>query len=466
MIKAFFSNSIGILVSRILGLIRDLMTANILGASIWSDIFFLAFKLPNLFRRLFAEGAFTQAFLPSFIKARKKGIFAAQILTRFLGIILVLMLCVMLFTPLFTKALAFGFNDELIQNAVPFVRINFLYLIFIFIVTFMASMLQYKGHFATTAFSTAILNLSMITALILARNLDQKTAVYYMSFGVVVGGFLQFLVHLIAMQYKKILRVLNGGFVRFFKGQKTETKGFYSLFFSGVIGSSAVQITSFINTWFASFLGAGAISYLYYADRIFQLPLALFAIALSTALFPKIAKLIKQNDYEKAKKNLSNCFNFLLLMLLCATIGGIILSEIIIKIIFERGNFTSTNSKECALVLCMYLIGLVPYGISRLFSLWLYSKMQQKLAAKITVKILFVNLFFCAILFYPFGVNGLALAGSLSAYVLLFLSIKAFGFRNFLDIISAKKIAFIIFISLVFMIFLIFIKDFLYVYLL
>lgn len=465
MVRAFFSNSIGILVSRILGLIRDLMTASVLGASVWSDIFFVAFKLPNLFRRLFAEGAFTQAFLPSFIKARQKGIFASEIVIKFLGVIAILTLVVMLFAPFFTKILAFGFDEKTILDAVPLVRINFFYLIFIFMVTFFASMLQYKGHFATTAFSTALLNISMIVALILSQDKDDKIVVYYMSFGVVIGGFLQLLVHLIALQYKKILRILLGGFKRVLQGQKTDTKGFYLLFFSGILGNSAAQLTTFINTWFASFLGAGAISYLYYADRIFQLPLALFAIALSTALFPKIAKLIKINNIFEAKKSLSNCFHFLLLMLLLATICGIIFSEIIVKIIFERGNFTASNSKDCAVVLCMYLFGLVPYGISKLFSLWLYSKMLQNLAAKITIKILFINLAFCLILFYPMGVNGLALASSISGFFLFFLNLKAFGFRNFLDIISLKKFIFIALICVSFTIFLLFLKDFLYAYL-
>ena len=223
MFKGFFTNSFGIWVSRILGLVRDLMTASVLGAGIWSDIFFVAFKLPNLFRRLFGEGSFTQAFMPSFAHAKKKGIFAASVLLKFTIFILFLTFVVLLFAAFFTKILALGFDRETINLAVPFVRINFLYLSFIFIVTLFAAMLQYRDHFATTAFSTALLNLAMIVALILACGKDDKTIVLYLSIGVVVGGFLQLLVHIYALKFTGLLKVLLGGFSRLRKGKKADT---------------------------------------------------------------------------------------------------------------------------------------------------------------------------------------------------------------------------------------------------
>lgn len=200
------------MVSRVLGLIRDLMTANALGASVWSDIFFVAFKLPNLFRRLFGEGAFTQAFLPNFVKVSNKGLFLAEILLKFSSTMLVLTLGVMIFAPFVTKILAYGFDENSINLAVPLVRINFWYLICIFIVTLFASVLQYKNHFSTTAFSTALLNLSMITALLLANNLPQSDIVYYLSWGVVAGGILQVITHIIALkktEFDKIIKSWN-----------------------------------------------------------------------------------------------------------------------------------------------------------------------------------------------------------------------------------------------------------------
>ena len=141
-IKGFFSNSVGIMVSRILGLIRDLLTASILGAGIFSDLFFIAFKIPNLFRRIFGEGAFTQAFLPNFANSKKKAIFQAEIFIKFLLFIGALTLLVNLFTPYFIKIIASGLSEQNITDAVPLVRINFYYLALVYIVTFMGALLQ------------------------------------------------------------------------------------------------------------------------------------------------------------------------------------------------------------------------------------------------------------------------------------------------------------------------------------
>ncbi|MDK8323585.1 MAG: murein biosynthesis integral membrane protein MurJ [Campylobacter ureolyticus] len=436
----FFTNSIGILVSRILGLFRDLLTASVLGAGVWSDIFFIAFKLPNLFRRLFGEGAFTQAFLPGFAQAKKKAIFATTVLIKFTVFILFLTLLVNVFAPLFTKFLAIGFDKQTINLAVPYVRINFWYLTFIFLVTLFASLLQYKDHFATTAFSTALLNISMIISLVLAKGKDDETIVLYLSVGVVIGGIMQLLVHLFALKKLKLLRYFGVGITALKKGKKADTKGFYKNFFHGVIGSSAAQIGAFIDTWFASFLAFGSISYLYYANRIFQLPLALFAIALSTALFPKIAKTISKNDDKTALILLSKAFHLLFALLLFSTIGGVILSKEIIWLLFERGAFTRSDTVNSMFVLSMFMIGLLPFGLAKIFSLWLYAKNKQNIAAKIAIKSLILNIISCFLLIKPLGVAGLALASSIGGFYLFIMNLKEFGFRNFLDIINPKKI--------------------------
>ncbi|WP_442867991.1 murein biosynthesis integral membrane protein MurJ [Campylobacter sp. VBCF_06 NA8] len=444
MFRGFFTNSVGTLASRILGFVRDLLTASILGAGVYSDIFFVAFKLPNLFRRLFGEGAFTQAFLPNFTASKKKGIFAASVLIRFFLFILFLTAVVWVFAPFFTKILAYGFSDEQITLATPFVRINFIYLAFIFIVTLFASMLQYRDHFATTAFSTALLNLAMIAALLLARGKDERSIVLYLSCGVVAGGFLQFLVHVYALKFTGMLRVLLGGFARLKNGAKAQTKGFYNNFFAGVVGASALQLSSFIDTFFASFLASGSISYLYYANRIFQLPLALFAIALSTAIFPRLTKQIKTNNQKEALNLIERGFYMLLALLALSTIGGIMLSHEITKILFERGNFTATNTAQCAAVLAAYMVGLLPFGLSRIFSHWLYAHMKQKLSAKISLWCVFINVILCAIFFKPFGAVGLALASSITGGFLFVFNLYFFGFNNFLAIIKAKKILLIL----------------------
>lgn len=463
-IKAFFTNSAGILTSRVLGFIRDLLTASILGANIYSDIFFVAFKLPNLFRRVFAEGAFTQAFLPSFIQAKNKGIFASKIVVTFSLFLLLLSFVVMIIAPLITKLIAFGFDDTMIQLATPLVRINFWYLLLIFLVTFASSLLHYKNHFATTAFATALLNIAMIVALILAYSKPPSTIVYFLSYGVIVGGFLQLLFHIFALKKYKMLPLLIGGAKRIKTLKLKRENRFYSLFFHSTIGTSSAQLSAFLDTWLASFLAFGSISYLYYANRVFQLPLALFAIALSISLFPKITKSIKQKDSTKTDTFMNNGFWILAFLLSISTLGGIMLSHEIVWLLFERGQFTKIDTANTALVLSMYLLGLIPFGLAKLFSLYLYASSQQKKAASISLVSLGTNVVFSLLLIAPFQASGLALASSLSGFILLFLTIKIYGLRKFLDIIINSKLLILFLVLIIEGIVLYFLKDYLHVY--
>lgn len=425
LIKSIFTNSSGILVSRILGFIRDLLTASILGANIYSDIFFVAFKLPNLFRRIFAEGAFTQAFIPSYAKTKYKIRFSSFIFLQLLSFLIVLSILVTLFSTLITKVIALGFDNATIEIAAPLVAINFYYLPLIFIVTFMAALLQYKHHFATTAFSTALLNLAMIGALLISQNYSRHEITYFLSYGVLVGGVLQVVVHLIAIKKKNLCKVFT-----FRKKEKKEENRFYKSFFGATLGSSTAHISAFLDTWLASFLVTGSISYLYYANRIFQLPLALFAIATSIALFPMIAKAIKNKDEQRALKLLKKSSLILIALLSISTLIGIVFDNEIVWLLFERGAFSSTDTTNTALVLTMYLIGLLPFGLAKIFSLWLYAYEKQFLAAKISMISLGGNIVFSLALISPFGAAGLAFASTLSGFILLFLTLKEFGLKN------------------------------------
>jgi len=430
MIKHIFTNSAGILFSRILGFLRDLLTASILGANVYSDIFFVAFKLPNLFRRIFAEGAFTQSFIPAYAKSNHKVSFSSVIFAQFFAFILILSLVVTLFASLITKAIAVGFDDTTIELASPLVAICFYYLPLIFIVTFLAALLQYKHHFATTAFSTALLNIALIIALLISRDMDKYTITFYLSAGVIVGGILQVIVHLIAIKKLKI---------KFFttnikkKRRDIKQSKFYKQFYPAVFGSSAAHIAAFLDTWLASFLVSGSISYLYYANRVFQLPLALFAIATSVALFPTIAKAIKKKDEESALRYLKKVFYILAGLLGLATFIGIVFDEFIVWLLFERGAFKANDTTNTALILTMYLIGLLPFGLAKIFSLWLYSYEKQGLAAKITMKSLIWNIVFSLAFILPLGAVGLALASSLSGFILLHLTLKEFGYNRFFN---------------------------------
>ncbi len=430
LIKSIFTNSTGILTSRILGFIRDLLTASILGANIYSDIFFVAFKLPNLFRRVFAEGAFTQAFIPAYAKSKHKIRFSSVVFLQLFGFLIILSLLVTLFSSLVAKAIAVGFDKETIDLAAPLFAINFYYLPMIFVVTFMAALLQYKNHFATTAYSTALLNLAMICSLLISQNMEKYEITFYLSYGVLAGGLLQILVHLYALKRLNLCKIFH-----FKKHQKKEENKFYKNFMSATVGSSTSHLSAFIDTWLASFLISGSISYLYYGNRLFQLPLALFAIATSIALFPMIARSIKNKDEDKALRLMKKSSLILLALLSISTLIGIVFNEFIVSLLFERGAFNETDTINTALILSMYLIGLIPFGIAKIFSLWLYAKEQQFLAAKISIYSLAWNIAFSLILIKPYGAAGLAFASTISGFILFFLTIKAFGFKKFKELI-------------------------------
>jgi putative peptidoglycan lipid II flippase len=448
-LKSIFTNSFGILLSRITGLGRDVLMASALGASIWSDMFFVAFKLPNLFRRIFAEGAFTQAFMPSFIASKHKGVFATAIFLRFILFLAAFSLLITFFPEPITKLLAWGWDSDLIDQTSPLTAINFWYLDLIFIVTFLATLLQYKEHFATTAMSTALLNISMIVALWLYMKEEPQTVAYALSFAVLAGGILQVVAHIIALKKFNLHKILLGGWkYRKQKDVHEEKKHFQSLFLPGILGNSTPQISAFIDTILATFLLTGSVSYLFYANRIFQLPLAIIAIATATVLFPSVSKALKNNDEQSAYQNLNKAFWLLAFLLGAAMVGGILLAEPIVWLLFERGKFTQVQTLETVNVLRMYMVGLLPFGLAKLFSLFLYASHRHKKAAKLAVYSLITSVTGSLILMQFMGASGLALAGSLGGFILLIFTIKEVGTDKFMTIINSKKsLYFIVMIS-------------------
>jgi putative peptidoglycan lipid II flippase len=413
---------------------------SVLGASVWSDVFFMAFKFPNLFRRIFAEGSFTQSFMPSYIASRQKSVFAVAIFIRFMSFIIAFSLIVTLFPEFFSKLLAWDWNADLISKTAPLTTINFWYLDLIFIVTFLGTLLQHKEHFFTTAFSTVWLNIAMIASLMLFKHSDPKTIVYALSFSILIGGLLQVATHLYTMRQQGLMKLLIGGWkYRHTKDVKAEESKFSSLFFPSVLGNSTAQIASFIDTSLASFLAAGSVSYLFYANRIFQLPFAIIALAITTALFPSIAKAIKNENHTLAYKNLHKSFWLLSVLLGLSVLGGMLLSEPIVWLLFERGHFTITDTHNTANVLMMYMVGLVPFGLAKLFSLYLYAMHKHIKAAKIAAASLIVNIIFSLILMKPLGAAGLALAGSIGGAVQMILTMREVGWNVLFEILKTKN---------------------------
>ncbi len=446
MIKAIFSNSSGVLVSRVFGFIRDMLMASTLGVNIFTDIFFVAFQLPNLFRRIFGEGAFSQAFIPSFVRAKRKILFSAVVFYKLMFALLLLTSTVFIFDFEVTKTIAIGFSDENIEKATLFVKINFLYLTLIFLVTFLSAFLHYKEHFATTSFSTVLLNLSMITALLFAKGEEPEIAIYILSISVIVGGVLQVLAHILAIHLKSLNRVAFGGLnrVRDFRKVKRESNRFFNKFFLAIWGGATAQISSFLDTLIASFLVTGSISYLYYANRIFQFPLALFAIAISVAIFPKVSKFLKESSgEERAEKIFQNSFWLLLYLLLSATMVGIYFSEEIVWLLYERGAFSREDTLNTAVVLTFYLMGLSIFGVAKLFSLWLFAKEKIGTSAKIATYALFIKIFFAIILIQDFGVSGLALSTTISSLFLLLFTLHEFGWNRFGRVLKSRYALFL-----------------------
>jgi putative peptidoglycan lipid II flippase len=445
MFRKFFTNSAGILFSRIAGFVRNLLMASILGQSIYSDMFLVAFKLPNLFRRIFGEGAFLQSFLPAFVASHNKGVFALSILRRFLLFIVAASILVAIFPEFFTRLLVIGWSDAQVAEAAPMMRITFWYLALVFVVTFLGSLLQYREHFATTAFSTVLLNFSMIAALVLYRQETPKYVAIALSVSVILGGVLQVSLHLWSATRYRMMPLLLGGWK--YRNQKkiaNENKKFNALFVPAIWGNSTPQINAFLDTWLASFLVAGSISSLFYANQVFQLPLAIIAIAASTALFPSISKALANGREEEAYDHLGRAFWLMLAALGFATLTGIIFSEPITWLLFERGRYTPEDTAKTAWVLSMYLVGLIPFGLSKLLSMYLYASHRQLQAAKFSTISLVFNVAASLSLMKPMGAAGLALAGSIGGWVLFVLTLREVGFEHVAPAFFSQRTLFLL----------------------
>ncbi|NDJ27528.1 murein biosynthesis integral membrane protein MurJ [Campylobacter sp. MIT 12-8780] len=439
--KNFIINALGILFSRVLGLVRDVLLALFLGAGLYSDIFFVAIKMPAFFRRIFAEGAFGQSFLPNFTSAKKKGAFTLAVLVQFCAIVFLFCLLVSFFAEFFTKIFAFGFNAQTIAMAAPLVAINFWYLFFIFLVTLLGAILNYEQKFFITSFSSSFFNLCIVLAAFFVDANEPEKNLYYFSYAIVLSGLAQLIWHIIALRNNAVIKAMFLSIK--LKKTKVRLKKFYSTFFHGILGSSATQLSTLLDTTIASFLLTGSISYLYYANRVFQLPLALFAIALTQVSFPKILKHLKSGEEKLALSFMQKALEALSFLLILATIIGIIFAHEITALLFERGNFSDKDTKLTALVLISYMLGLLPFGLQKLLSLWLYAKFKQKIAAIIAFKALLISLIFslaCVFLIEnaEYKVIGVSLASSVSAFYLLGANIKEFGFARFFSLIRLK----------------------------
>ena len=416
--------------SRIAGFVRDIMTAAILGAGPVADAFFIALKLPNLFRRITAEGAFSVSFVPLYTKTLENdGVEAAQNLSSnvfmvMLAILTAFVMVAMILMPAVIMAIVPGFYDDPDKYAltVEFSRITFPYLLLMSLTALMGGVLNAHDRFAPFAFVPTLFNLSLISALLLSDYFP--TAGHAMSWGLLAAGFLQF-----AFLYICLRRAgLKIGFKR--PVMDNNVKKIFKLMGPGILGAGVVQINLFVDFIIASYLSSGAISYLYYADRLNQLPLGVVGIAVGTALLPMLSRAMAKEEGKDAPKGeardlFNRALEYCLLLALPAAVALGVIPLTLITVLFERGEFTSADSQITANILICYSIGLPAYIATKVFSTAHWARHDTTTPVKISILGVGLNIIVAVSLAPLIGVAGIALATGLTGWVQYFAHVYA-----------------------------------------
>ena len=409
------------MVSRILGFVRDILLARVLGAGMLADAFFVAFKLPNFFRRMFAEGTLTVALVPVLSDQRQSGEAAAHSFLNALATLLLLILT--LFTllgivlmPWLLYLFAPGFADEADRwtMALQLARWMFPYLAMISLAALAWAVLNTYKHFAVPAASPALLNVAIIFAAVVLAPSFENPAIA-LAIGVLLGGALQLMIQFPAL--KRIGWVPRISF-DFRQPAIIET---LQLFGPAVLAIAAVQINILVGTILATLLDTGAVSYLYYSDRIVQLPLALFGIAMSTALLPALSGHFSRGDRKQALDDLRAGFAWLSWITMPAVAGALYLAEPIVVTLFERGAFSHADAIATAQTLQAYAIGLIAFCWVKLLAAACYAQKDAKAPMRYAALSVAVNIALAVILMQFYAYVGLALATSLAAFVNAFM---------------------------------------------
>jgi putative peptidoglycan lipid II flippase len=403
--------------SRLTGFVRDALIAGILGVSGITDAFFVAFKLPNFFRRFFAEGAFNAAFVPLFsgilvssgpMAARLYGekIFALLLftLTGF-----VLLIEHFMPTAVFLFAPGFEATPERFDLAVTLSRITFPYILFISLASLLSGILNSMGKFAAPAGTPIILNLTMIAALLMAL-LEWISPGKGLAWAVFIAGVLQLgwlwvSCHFQQMGVKIVLPELT-----------PEARSLIRLGIPGAISAGVIQVNLFMDMIFASWLPTGSVSYLFYADRLNQLPLGVIGIAISTALLPELSKHIKAGKIEEVHHRQNRAIEFALTITLPAAVGLIILGKPIVTFLFERGAFSLEDSQATGMTLAAFSLGLPAYVLVKILSTQFFARQDTKTPMKIAIGAVGLNFILNFLLIGPLSYVGLALATACAAW--------------------------------------------------
>ena len=419
------------LISRILGYLRDILIAIFLGASIYADAFFVAFRLPNTFRRLFAEGTFNAAFIPSYTSAKlsnkkhgKK--FADDIFSLLIIILLFLVTLVEIFTPYLVYIIAPGFVDSGLkfEIAVELTRITFPFLLFVSLSSFFSGILNTNNKFVAAAAAPIILNIVLISSLIISfyYNLDYAKQ---LSYGVTFAGILQLIfLSYVSLKYYKPSFSLN------FKVTK-KVKFFFKKLFPSILSSGVTQINILIGTIIASFQ-AGAVSYLYYADRVYQINLAIAGIAVGTVTLPVLSKAIKSKNINQVTKIQNNSFELSLLFSIPASFGLVMASEEIISGLFGYGSFSQEDTRITAAALKYFGYGVPAFALIKVLSNFFFARDNTKTPFHISLFIVLINVLISVSLFSRVGFLIIPIATSISTWLGIFVYLYLLEQKSYL----------------------------------
>jgi putative peptidoglycan lipid II flippase len=417
------------LISRVLGYLRDILIAIFLGASIFADAFFVAFRLPNTFRRLFAEGTFNAAFIPSYTSARieseKNGKkFADEVLSLLLLVLIFTVTIVEIFTPYLVYIIAPGFteNDLKFELAVQFTRVTFPFLLFVSLSSFFSGILNSYNKFAAAAAAPIILNIVLILSLIISYFYKLNFA-EQLTYAVTFAGVLQllFLIYVTNKFYKpfiKLKKKINKKVIIFFKK-----------LLPSVLSSGVTQINILIGTIIASF-ETGAVSYLYYADRIYQINLAIAGIAVGTVSLPALSKAFKNKNKIQLSNIQNKSFELSLLLSIPASLGLILGSYEIVNALFGYGSFSIEDVEMTAKALKYFGFGVPAFALIKILSNFFFARNNTKTPFYISAFIVLANILISISFFSKIGFVIIPIATSLSTW---------FGVIIYIYLLSKKK---------------------------
>lgn len=406
------------MLSRVAGFIRDTLMARILGAGPEADAFFVAFRLPNLFRSLFAEGAFTAAFLPLFKgELHRQGPegarrLAEEALAVMVAALLLFSAAMALAMPLVVAVLATGFTDDPAQFdlAVTLSRITFPYLALISLTALLGSILNALGRFGPFAAAPILLNLVQIAGLLMCGPLDVPPHLM-LAYGVPVAGLAQLV--WLAVAAKRAGMSLRLRVPRLTPG----VKRLFALLAPGILGAGVYQFNLLIGTNLASWLPTGAVSYLQYADRLNQLPMAVIGVAIGTALLPLLSQKVLEDDRDGVRDAMSRGLEFALLLGLPAAAALMAIPWVIVSVVFQGGAFGPEAAAATAAALRAFAIGIPAFIIAKVLAAAFFARQDTKAPVRVAVIVLLANILISLALIGPLGHVGLALAPGVTAWL-------------------------------------------------